>query len=126
MFQRVSQVRSFTTQSVIFSASIQIGDSTYIDGTSLALAVQRKSDVLHPYKNQISDYTLFTQPTIIPIINEPLQTRFENPCPFIKVGNIRILGVSTASIASIGNIGHIRMRSRIKHIRQLDGKVNTP
>lgn len=125
MLQRVSKVKSLTIKSILYSASIQIGDSTYIDGTSSAIAVQRKSDVIYEYENQFSDYKIFAQPTILPIINEPLQTQFENPCPFIEVGNIRIIGISTAAIASIGNIGHIRMSSRIKHIRQLDSTKGT-
>ncbi len=120
MFQRVSKVKSLSVKSVIFSGSIQIGDSAYIDGMSSAIAVQRRSDRIYEYENQFSDYPIFSRPIIPPIINEPLQLQFENPCPFIKVGNIRILGISTAAITSIGNIGHVRMNSRVKHIRQLD------
>ena len=32
MFQRVSKVKSVTATSVIFSATLQIGDCSYIDG----------------------------------------------------------------------------------------------
>lgn len=120
MFQRVSKVKSLSVKSVIFSGSIQIGDSAYIDGTSFAIAVQRRSNKIYEYENQFSDYPIFTKPIILPAINEPLQLQFKNPCPFIEVGNIHILGVSTAAITSIGNIGHVRMNSRVKHIRQLD------
>ena len=120
MFRRVSKVKSFTVKSVIFSASIQIGDSAYIDGMSFAIAVQRRSEKIYEYEDQFSDYRIFTKPIILPAINEPLQLQFENPCPFIEVGNIRILGISTAAIASIGHIGHARMSSRIHHTRQLD------
>jgi spore germination protein PE len=119
MFQRISKVKSLTTQSLLFSASIQIGDCSFIDGISSAIAVQRRSNIIYEYENQFSDYKIFAQPTILPIIDEQLQTRFENQCPFIEVGNIRIIGFSTASVASIGNVGHIRMNSRIQHIRQL-------
>ena len=125
MFQRISKVKSLTIKSVIFSASIQIGDCSFIDGMSSAIAVQRSSNIIYKYENQFSDYKIFTQPIILPIIDERLQTRFENQCPFIEVGNIRIIGSSTASVASIGNAGHIRMSSRIKHIRQLDGQKET-
>ncbi len=117
MFRRVSKVKSLTVKSVIFSASIQIGDSACIDGMSSAIAVQRRSEKIYEYESQFSDYRIFTKPIILPAINEPLQLQFENPCPLIEMGNIRILGVSTAAIASIG---HARMHSRVKHIRQLD------
>ena len=90
MFQRISKVKSLTIKSIIFSATIQIGDCSFIDGMSSAIAVQRRSNIIYEYENQFSDYKiLFTQPTILPIIDERLQTRFENQCPFIEVGNIR-------------------------------------
>lgn len=126
MFQRISKVKSFTTQSILFSALIQIGDSSYIDGTSHALAMQRRSDIIYDYEPQFTDYKVFAYPTVFPIIDEPLQIRFENPCPFINVGNIRLIGASTASVASVGQVGHIRMISRIKHVRQLGTPTEAP
>lgn len=125
MLQRISKVKSFTAKSVIFGASIQIGDSSYINGTSNALAIQRRSNLIYDYENQFSDYKLFSQPSLFPIIDEPLHIQFENPCPFIEVGNIQIIGVSTAAIASIGHVDHIRMKSRVKHIRQLGSAIKT-
>lgn len=126
MFQRISKVKSFTTQSILFSALIQIGDSSYIDGTSYVLAIQRRSDIIYDYEPQFTDYKVFAYPTVFPIIDEPIQIRFENPCPFIDVGNIRLIGASTASVASVGQVGHIRMKSRIKHIRQLGTPTEAP
>lgn len=126
MFQRISKVKSFTTQTVLFGAVIQIGDSSYIDGTSYALAIQRRSDIIYDYEPQFTDYQVFAHPTVFPIIDEPIQIRFENPCPFIDVGHIDLIGASTASVASVGQVGHIRMKSRIKHIRQLATPTEAP
>lgn len=119
MFQRISQVKSLTAKSVIFSSGIQIGDSSFIDSTSKVIAVQRNSDLPFRRTYQFSDYPIFFKPTTLPILNEPIRIHFENPCPFIKAGNIRIIGLSTSSLANIGNSKHIRLQTRIKHIRDL-------
>lgn len=119
MFQRISRVKSFTHKSLVNGATIQIGDTSYIDGTSYAIAIQRRSYFIYDYEPQFTDYKVFGYPTVFPIIDEPLQIRFENPCTFIDIGNINIIGASTSAVASVGQVGHIRMKSRIKHIRQL-------
>ncbi|MFJ8257354.1 spore germination protein GerPE [Peribacillus asahii] len=120
MFQRISKSRSLEATSIVFSSTLQIGDCSYIDGTVHALAVQRRSEVLHERDDDFSDYKIFFQPFVFPIITEHLQMRFDNLCPFIETGNIRINAVSTGSVVGIGNVGHIRMTSKIHHTRQLD------
>ena len=119
MFQRISKVKSLTTTHIIFSSTLQIGDCSFIDGTSYAMAVHRNSELLLERENQFSDYPIFSLPTTFPILNEPIQIHFENPCPFIEVGHIRIIGMTISGITGIGNVGHIRMQSRLKNIRDL-------
>lgn len=119
MFQRTSKVKTLTTKSILFSSTLQIGDCSYIDSTTDNLAIQRRSEVIYEREDEFSDYKIFFKPKTFPIINESLQVSFHNPCPFIEVEHIRILGISTSSITNIGNVGHVRMSSRIKHIRQL-------
>lgn len=119
MFQRISKVKSVTTQSILFSSVLQIGDCSFIDGTSNVLAIHRNSELPLDREDQFSDYKIFAQPITLPILNEPLHIHFENPCPFIKVDHIRIVGMSVSAFAGIGNVGHIRMQSRVKNIRRL-------
>ena len=117
MFRRVSKVKSLTVKSVIFSASIQIGDSACIDGMSSAIAVQRRSEKIYEYESQFSDYRIFTKSIIIPkLLMSHFNFNLKTLAPLLKWEYLRILGVSTAAIASIG---HARMHSRVKHIRQL-------
>lgn len=101
---------------------MQIGDCSYIDGNSQALAIQKKSDNFQPQEFQFSDFSIFKRPLYIPRIDEPFLPQFSNPNPFIRVGNVRIIGISSSSVVSVGNVGHVRMESRVHHIRQIQKK----
>ncbi|MGE7764067.1 spore germination protein GerPE [Peribacillus sp. NPDC096540] len=122
MFSRISKVKSLTSKTLFFSSTMQIGDCSYIDGSSLALAIQEKSDNFQPQEFQFSDYSIFKKPFYIPRIDEPILPQFSNPNPFIRVGNVHIIGISTSAVVGVGNVGHIRMESRVKHIRKVPGK----
>ena len=122
MFTRISKVKSLSAKTVSFSSNLQIGDTAYIDGAAKALAVQKKSDSFSEPEPDFSDYEVFTRPFYIPRISEPIATTFSNPNPFIRVGNVDIIGISSSAIVGVGNVGHIRMESRIKHIRQIPRK----
>ncbi|USK71084.1 spore germination protein GerPE [Peribacillus asahii] len=119
MFQRISKSRSLEATSIVFGSTLQIGDCSYIDGTVHALAVQRRSEILYERDDDFSDYKIFSRPLALPIITEPIQMRFNHLCPFIETGNIYINAISTSSVAGLGNVGHIRMKSKIHHTRQL-------
>ena len=119
MFQRTSKVKTLTTKSIIFSSALQIGDCRYIDSTTNVLATQRRSEIIWDRENQFNHYKIFFKPTTFPFINEPVQMSFDNPCPFIEVEHISILGISTSAVAGIGNVDHVRMQSRVKDIRDL-------
>ncbi|WP_454862108.1 spore germination protein GerPE [Peribacillus frigoritolerans] len=119
MFSRISKVKSIFSDTVSFSSAMQIGDTSYIDGNSLALAVQKKSETFHSVDIHFEDYDIFKRPFYIPRLNEPVISSFSNPNPFIRVGNINIIGVSSSSVVGVGNVGHARMESRVKHIREI-------
>ena len=119
MFKRISKVKTLSSKTVAFSSNLQIGDCSYIDGTTLALAVQRKVANFLGNEGRYEDYHVFTDPLTVPIVNEPVRCCFSNPNPFICVDNIDFIGISTSSVVQIGNVGHVRMQSRVKHIRQI-------
>ncbi|MFD9624753.1 spore germination protein GerPE [Peribacillus muralis] len=119
MFSRISKVKSLLSDTVSFCSTMQIGDTSYIDGYALALAVQKKSETFGAVDIQFRDYDIFKRPIYIPRLYEPVNTIFSNPNPFIHVGNIDIIGISSSSVVGVGNVGHIRMESRVKHIRQV-------
>lgn len=119
MFQRVSKVKSVTATSLLFSSTLQIGDCSYIDGRANVMAVHRNMEITLLRGNQFSDYPIYSKPIPLPILDEPLLTHFENPCPIIKVDHINIIGATVSAYAGIGNVGHIRMDARVKNIRNL-------
>ena len=135
MFSRTSKVKSLSAKTLLFSSTLQIGDCSYIDGNSFALAVQKKSDTFDSVDVHFEDYDIFKKPFYIPRLNEPVISRFSNPNPFIRVGNIDVIGLSSSAVVGVGNVGHIRMESRVKHIREIpkktketpiEGSTNTP
>ncbi|AOH53872.1 spore germination protein GerPE [Peribacillus muralis] len=123
MFSRISKVKSILSDTVSFCSTMQIGDTSYIDGNALALAVQKKSETFGSIDIQFKDYNVFKRPIYLPRLYEPVYSSFSNPNPFIRVGNINIIGISSSSVVGVGNVGHIRMESRVKHIRQVPKKV---
>ncbi|MFJ8069175.1 spore germination protein GerPE [Peribacillus sp. NPDC096447] len=123
MFSRISKVKSIVSDTVSFSSALQIGDTSYIDGNALAIAVQKKSETFASVDIHFNDYDIFKKPLYIPRLNEPVISSFSNPNPFIRVGNINIIGISSSSVVGVGNVGHARMESRVKHIREVPKKT---
>ncbi|MGZ9816090.1 spore germination protein GerPE [Peribacillus simplex] len=123
MFSRISKVKSLLSDTVSFSSTLQIGDTSYIDGNALALAIQKKSETFHSVDIHFEDYDIFKKPFYIPRLYEPVISRFSNPNPFIRVGNINIIGISSSSVVGVGNVGHARMESRVKHIREVPKEI---
>jgi spore germination protein PE len=123
MFSRISKVKSLLSDTVSFSSTLQIGDTSYIDGNALAIAVQKKSETFHSVDIHFENYDIFKKPLYIPRLNEPVISSFSNPNPFIRVGNINIIGISSSSVVGVGNVGHARMESRVKHIREVPKKT---
>lgn len=126
MFSKMSKVKSLSLKTLAFSSTMQIGDCSYIDGLALVLATQRKSDTFSGKEGNFNDFTIFNNPFIIPRVNEPIQCCFSNPNPFIRVGNVEVIGVSSSAVVGVGNVGHIRMQSRTKHIRQIIREPEEP
>jgi spore germination protein PE len=123
MFSRISKVKSILSDTVSFSSTLQIGDTSYIDGYSQALAVQKRSETFQSVDIHFEDYEIFERPFYIPRLTEPVISSFSNPNPFIRVGNINIIGISSSSIVGVGNVGHARMESRVKHIREVPKEI---
>lgn len=104
---------------VAFASTVQIGDSCQISGFSRALAVQREAQIFFGNEGSYRAYPVFSEPIPLIPVNETIQFSTENLNPFIKVGYIDILGVSSSSVVHLGNTRHIAMEARVKHIRQL-------
>ncbi|WP_110929046.1 spore germination protein GerPE [Bacillus massiliglaciei] len=118
MFRRLSKVKSIEVQTLSFSSLLQIGDMSYIDGVSYALADQRKESTFLGQEGHF-DYPVFRRPPIFLPLDEPVSISFENPSPVIQVNSVDIIGISSSSVVGVGNAGDVRMISRIKHIREI-------
>lgn len=126
MLQRTSIVDSININAVSFSSIVEIGDATYFQSLSRALAVQRQKNLYYGTEGYYESYPIYSEPIPLSPITEYIETHFENIKPIIKVNHINITGVSSASLLQIGSCRHLYSEARIKHIRQLDQSVSTP
>lgn len=119
MFKRTSIVNEIKTTGITNSSTAEIGDSAYIHAFSRAFALQREEQLFLGDEVQFSNYDVFKRP----FPDEPLaeQIHFESTAmnPFIKVGSINIMAVSSSSILHIGSSRNICLESRIMHVRHL-------
>ena len=125
MLQRTSVVDLININTVSFSSIVEIGDATYHQALSRALAVQRQKELFYGSEGVYEDYSVFTEPIpLLPII-ENITCHFENRKPIIKVNHINIIGISSAALLQVGNCRHLYAESRIKHIRQIEQSIAT-
>ncbi|MFT8321819.1 MAG: spore germination protein GerPE [Bacillus sp. (in: firmicutes)] len=119
MLQRTSVVDRLKVSTLSFSSFLEIGDASYFQAFSRALAVQRQKKLFYGIEGSFNDYPVFFEPIPLPPIQENIVCQFENVRPIIKVNNIYIIGVSASSLFQIGNCSHLYAETRIKHIRQV-------
>ncbi|USK56606.1 spore germination protein GerPE [Cytobacillus solani] len=119
MLQRTSVVNYLKVETLSFSSILEIGDSTYTQGFSRAIAIQREAEAFFGYEADFKSYSTFTDPIPIPPITETISINTLQLNPIIKVQKIDVIGVSSSSILQIGNAKHISMESRVDHIRHL-------
>ncbi|KAB2337167.1 spore germination protein GerPE [Cytobacillus depressus] len=122
MLSRTSIVDQFHVDTLIIGSVIEIGDSTFIQGFSRALAVHREVDTFFGNEGNFASYRAYTKPIPFPLIDEAITMQTVNLSPAIKVNSININGVSASSVVHIGSSQHIAMEARIKHIRQLQSR----
>ncbi|MBY0095290.1 spore germination protein GerPE [Mesobacillus maritimus] len=122
MLQRTASVNNVEMDSLAIASVFQIGDSNLIQGFSRAIAVQREVELFFDNEGNFANYPIFSEPLPLIPISETINMSRQNINPFIKVGNIDIIGVSSSSIVHLGNTNHVTLETRVKHIRQLSPK----
>lgn len=120
MLQRTSVVDHIKLSLLSFSSTFEIGDANYFQAFSRALAVQRQRKLFYGDEGHFENYAVFSEPISFMPISEELTIHFENIKPIIKVDNIKITAVSSASLLQIGSCRHLFSETRIKHIRQIE------
>ncbi|MGP7817868.1 spore germination protein GerPE [Niallia sp. 01092] len=126
MLERTSVVDHINLNILSFSSFFEIGDASYFQASSRALAVQRQKKLFYGIEGSFNDYPVFFEPIPLPPIQEDIQCQFENKKPIIKVKHINIIAVSASSLLQIGNCANIYAETRIKHIRQLSNPQAEP
>jgi len=119
MLPRTSQIENIRVKIASYSSVVQLGDSCIINSFSRALAVQRQADTFYGNEGNFGIHRVFSELIPLPIITENLTIRQHYLNPVIKVKNIDIIGVSSASLLHVGNTQHVSVEVRVKHVRQL-------
>jgi len=120
MIKRTSKVDQIKVNVVELSANIQIGDTQDIDAFSRTIAVQKEEEIFYGDEHSFNQYSLFSEPMILPPITETVYSKTVNENGYIHVNSINVLGISAASVLQIGNVNYIYLENRRKHIRHLN------
>lgn len=119
MLQRTASIKGVQIESLAIASVLQIGDSSIIQSATKALAVQREKELFFGKEGNFKEFPTFLEPIPLPSIDESVSMSQQNINPFIKVGQINIIGISSSAIVHFGNTRHVALEARIKHIRQL-------
>lgn len=116
---RISIVQNIHINDVVLSSTILIGDIVDVNLRNKALAVQRQISSYNSKEGNFNEYPLFTKPIPQPYVHEQVAFNVVNRSPYIKVGNVDVIAVSSSALLQVGSNQSIKAESRIKHIRQL-------
>lgn len=119
MAVRISVVDQTKVNAVVFSSTFFVGDMKQFIPKTYALAVQREIPIYNGNEGDFTPYLTFSSPIPVPSQQNTVPVEAINENPFIHVGAIQVLSVSTSSLYQIGSTDYIDAESRIKHIRQL-------
>lgn len=116
---RTSVVNRVMIYNIGYASALNVGDLGDFSPVTLALAVQREIPVYYGEEGNLGAYPIFSTP--IPVPKQAREDRMttHHASPVIRVNDVEVLAVSTASLVQIGSIALTRAESRIKHIRQL-------
>lgn len=116
---RTSVVNRVMIYNIGYGSFLNVGDVGDFSPVTLALAVQREIPVFYGNEGNLGSYPLFSTPIPLPKGESAVCMKVTHAVPFIRVDDVEVLAVSTASIVQMGSIKSIRAESRIKNIRQL-------
>lgn len=115
---RLSIVDGVYMNDVSSSSAVHIGDNFRTTLVSQALAVQREVPYYSGNEGSLAPFPFYRRPIPLPQPGEPVHMSVNNWGSCIRVGVIRILGVSSSAALHIGSNRCVEAVSRIKHFRQ--------
>ncbi|MFD2613147.1 spore germination protein GerPE [Paenibacillus gansuensis] len=116
---RTSEVTGIDVDSIAISSTLFIGDMLEFKPKSNVLAVQRQVAEFWGEEGDLEAFPIFRRPIPQPVIYEPLELTIHHSVPVIKVGFVKVFGISTSALVQVGSTAHINLENRTKHIRQL-------
>lgn len=116
---RTSVVGEVKINAVLFSSAVFAGDMVEYAPKTLVLAIQREVPNHLGNEGSIEAFPIFSAEIPQPLKLPGTELSTVNESPFIRVGSVRILSVSTCGLFHMGSNRFIREEARIKHIRQL-------
>ncbi|KQX60783.1 MULTISPECIES: spore germination protein GerPE [unclassified Paenibacillus] len=115
---RLSIVGNVYINDLSSSSIMHVGDNINTALKTRVFAVQREVPFYYGNEGSFKAYPFYQRPFPIPQPHEPFTMCVDNLGSFIRVQNIRILGVSSSSILQIGCNRITSGETRIKNIRQ--------
>ncbi|MFD2639422.1 spore germination protein GerPE [Piscibacillus salipiscarius] len=114
---RDSKVGSLYCNSIEFSATLQIGDSTGVYPFSIARAVQKENPIF--IKDYITDdETIIKEP--LPKFLKPVKINVNRTGNHpIRVKTIQTIGITGSSVLHVGSFDHGKAISIVRHKRIL-------
>ncbi|TBL73060.1 spore germination protein GerPE [Paenibacillus thalictri] len=118
---RTSVVGYVHIHDVVLGSIYQVGDNTEIRSRARVFAVQRTIPVYWGSEGDASleQFDTFKIPIPQPYIRESLQVEREYLDPYIRVGKVDIISVSSAAVFQIGSNRFMDLEARVKHQRQI-------
>ncbi|MBY6038113.1 spore germination protein GerPE [Fictibacillus nanhaiensis] len=114
---RTSVVDEVKVNSLDLSAVFQTGDTEKIQCYSAALAIQRESTKFGTFDISLNKYSIFSEEVTVPVCPVINIKKTFHANPFIRVGKVDIIGISSSALLHIGSVQQMSLQSRVKHIR---------
>ncbi|MGN1401464.1 MAG: spore germination protein GerPE [Bacillus sp. (in: firmicutes)] len=119
MSPRTVRIKQLNVNVIISGSVFQVGDSSYMDSSNRALALQVDENTFHNFPEDFNQYPRFTETLPVPVIYESLPFYKEDLLPDIRVNCVQVSSIAASSIVSTGNTLHARMCSKVVHVRKL-------
>ncbi|TVY09535.1 spore germination protein GerPE [Paenibacillus cremeus] len=116
---RISVIDQVKVEDVTICSTLFVGDMKSFTPETRALAVQREIPTYNGNEGNLSQFSLFQAVLPRPSNQNPVHADIVNENPYIRVGAVKVLSVSTCSLYQMGSNVYIDCEARIKHIRQL-------
>lgn len=115
---RLSIVSNVYINGISSSSVMHVGDNINTALKTRVFAVQREVPFYYENEGSFKAYPFYQRPFPIPQPPEPFTMCVDNLGSFIRVQNIRILGVSSSALLQIGSNRITSAETHVKNIRQ--------